>query len=162
MGRGEPLFRQWNILKGLQANHFGLCADELAERVECSKRQVQRDLKILQDVGFPIFYEDRDFGKRFWRLSSNALESKQLMLSMTEMLSLFIGQQLLLPLSGTQFGDGLATAIEKIKAVLPGKRRVISATWKTRSWSRASPATTTADRTRKSGSSTKPSLKIGY
>jgi predicted DNA-binding transcriptional regulator YafY len=121
MGRGEPLFRQWNILKGLQANHFGLSADELAERVECSKRQVQRDMKILQDVGFPIYYEDRDFGKRFWRLSSKALESEKLMLSMTEMLSLFIGQQLLSPLSGTQFGDGLATAIEKIKAVLPGK-----------------------------------------
>jgi len=43
---------------------------------------------------------------------------------MTEMLSLFIGQQLLAPLSGTQFGDGLATAIEKIKAVLPGKALV--------------------------------------
>lgn len=121
MGRGEPLFRQWNILKGLQANHFGLCAEDLAERVQCSKRQVQRDLKVLQDVGFPVYFEDRDFGKRFWRLSSKALDSEKLMLSMTEMLSLFIGQQLLSPLAGTQFGDGLATALEKIKAVLPGK-----------------------------------------
>lgn len=121
MSRGEPLIRQWNLLRALQANHFGLCADELAQRIECTKRTVQRDLSVLQDVGFPIYYEDRDFGKRFWRLSSKAMEGEKLMLSVTEMLSLFLSQQLLAPLAGTQFGDGLATAIEKIKALLPTK-----------------------------------------
>jgi len=40
---------------------------------------------------------------------------------MTEMLSLFLSQQLLTPLAGTQFGDGLATALQKIKALLPTK-----------------------------------------
>ncbi len=121
MSRGEPLIRQWNILKALQANYFGLTAEELAQRVECSKRQVQRDMKVLQEVGFPVFHEDRDFGKRFWRMTAKALEAEKLMLSMTEMLSLFMSQQFMSPLAGTQFGDGLATAIEKIKAVLPGK-----------------------------------------
>lgn len=121
MARGEPLIRQWNLLKALQANYFGLSADELAERTECTKRTVQRDMRVLQDVGFPIFHEDRDFGKRFWRISKGAMESDKLMLSVTEMLSLFLSQQLLSPLVGTQFGDGLVTAIEKIKAMLPAK-----------------------------------------
>jgi len=40
---------------------------------------------------------------------------------MTEMLSLFLSQQLLLPLAGTQFGDGLQTAIQKIRALLPAR-----------------------------------------
>ena len=35
------------------------------------------------------------------------------------MLSLFLLRQLLLPLAGTQFGDGLQTAIQKIRALLP-------------------------------------------
>ena len=61
MARGEPLFRQWNLLRAIQSNHFGLTATELAERVECTKRTVQRDLQVLQDVGFPIFYEERGF-----------------------------------------------------------------------------------------------------
>jgi len=40
MARGEPPIRQWNLLKALQANYFGLSADELAERLECTKRTV--------------------------------------------------------------------------------------------------------------------------
>ncbi len=121
MSRGEPLIRQWNLLKTIQANYFGITADELAQRVECSKRQVQRDMNVLQLVGFPIRYEVRDNGKKFWRMESHFLESEKLALSVTEMLSLFLSRQVLSPLIGTQYGDGLATALDKIKAMLPGK-----------------------------------------
>jgi len=73
---------------------------------------------VLQDI-FPISYEQRDRGKRFWKLAHDVVKSETLQLTMTEMLSLFLSRQLLLPLSGTQFGDGLATAIQKIRALLP-------------------------------------------
>ena len=119
MARGEPLIRQWNLLKAIQAHRFGVAAEELAQRLGCSKRQVQRDLKVLEEVGFPILHEDRDFGKRFWKLVPHALEHEGLMLSITEMVSLFLARQLLAPLSGTPFGDGLATALDKIKALMP-------------------------------------------
>jgi len=121
MSRGEPLIRQWNLMKALQAHRFGVCADELAVRLECSKRQVQRDLNILQEAGFPISFEQRDFGKKFWKLSPMFIERQEFVLSVTEMLSLFLGRQLLAPLSGTQFGDGLITALNKIKALLPAQ-----------------------------------------
>ena len=65
MARGEPLIRQWNLIKALQAHHFGISADELSARVGCSKRQVQRDLNILQQVGFPISFEQLDFGRKY-------------------------------------------------------------------------------------------------
>jgi len=32
MARGEPLVRQWNLLKTLQAHHLGVSVEELAER----------------------------------------------------------------------------------------------------------------------------------
>jgi len=121
MSRAEPLIRQWNLLKSLQAFHFGQTAEELATRLECSKRQVQRDLGVLQLVGFPLFHDTRDGGKRYWRMESHALEHGGLTLSTTEMLSLYLSQQLLTPLAGTQFGDGLGTLLEKIKALLPKK-----------------------------------------
>ena len=121
MARGEPLIRQWNLLRVLQAHRFGVGVDELTQRMECSKRQVQRDLQVLQTVGFPISFEERDFDKRYWKLAPHFLESGQLSLSVTEMLSLFLSQQLLVPLAGTQMGSGLATALEKIKAMLPRK-----------------------------------------
>jgi predicted DNA-binding transcriptional regulator YafY len=119
MARGDSLIRQWNLLKALQAHRFGVGTEELAVRMECSKRQVQRDLNVLQQVGFPISFEERDFGKRFWKLSPSFIEREELMLSVTEMLSLFLARQVLAPLSGTQFGDGLGTALDKIKAILP-------------------------------------------
>lgn len=120
MARGDSLFRQWELIKTLQAHRFGLGTEELAARLECNKRTVQRDLGILQDI-FPISYEQRDRGKRHWKLAHDAIESEQLQLTMTEMLSLFLSQQLLLPLAGTQFGDGLQTAIQKIRALLPAR-----------------------------------------
>jgi len=120
MARGDGLFRQWELIKVLQAHRFGVSTDEIAARLECNKRTVQRDLGVLQNI-FPISYEQRDRGKRFWKLAHNTVESEQLQLTMTEMLSLFLSQQLLLPLSGTQFGDGLQTALQKIRALLPAR-----------------------------------------
>jgi len=121
MARGEPLIRQWNLLKTLQSHRFGISADELAQRLEYSKRQIQRDLKVLQQIGFPISYEDRDYGKRFWTLKPQFIESKELIFSVTEMLSLYLSQQLLAPLAGTQLGGGLATIMDKVRAFLPAK-----------------------------------------
>jgi len=121
MARGEPLIRQWNLLKAIQNHRFGISTDDLAERLECSKRQVQRDVNLLQQVGFPLSFEQRDFGKRFWKLSPHFIEHEALVLSVTELLSLFLSQKLFAPLQGTQLGDGLETAVEKIKAQLPGK-----------------------------------------
>jgi proteasome accessory factor B len=119
MVRGKPLVRQWNLLKAIQNHHFGISTDDLTERGECSKRQILRDLNILQDIGFPINYETRDGGRKFWKLTPNFIEKEGLILSMTEMLSLFLSQQIFLPLSGTQLGGGLTSALDKIKAQLP-------------------------------------------
>lgn len=119
MARGSPLIRQWNALKLLQAHRFGIGADELAARLCCSVRQVKRDLRVLRDAGFPVGFEARDFGKRFWKLSSRFVETGQLVLSVTEMLSLLLSRQLLSPLAGTPFGDGIATALHKIQTLLP-------------------------------------------
>jgi predicted DNA-binding transcriptional regulator YafY len=123
MSRGDPLIRQWNLLTTLQNHRFGLDIKDLVTQMGCSKRQVQRDLNLLQKVGFPVSFEQRDFGKRFWKLTPHYLDGQRepLALSVTEMLSLFLSRQVLSPLVGTQFGDGLATALDKIKALMPAK-----------------------------------------
>ncbi len=54
-------------------------------------------------------------------LDSKAITSDQLELTLTETLSLFLSQQLLLPLAGTQFGDGLDSAVRKVRAILPAR-----------------------------------------
>jgi len=119
VARGEPLIRQWNLLKILQSYHYGVGVEELAERLHYTVRTVKRDLSVLQQAGFPISFEQRDRGKRAWKLAPHFLERGELILSVTEMVSLYLSRQLLAPLVGTQFGDGVAKAIEKIKALLP-------------------------------------------
>ncbi len=105
----------------MQAYHFGISGDELADRMECSKRQLQRDLNMLQQVGFPISYEQREFGKKYWRLTQNFLQANQMCLSVTELLSLYIGKQLLSPLTGTYMADSFGSLLGKIKTLLPAK-----------------------------------------
>ncbi len=117
--RGKSLIRQWNLIKILQSRRFGISSDELAKRLKCSKRQILRDIHVLQEVGFPIDYEVRDYGKRFWKLPSKFLEQEGLTLSMTEMLSLYIGHQLLKPLLGTHFEGSFSDTLDKIKTILP-------------------------------------------
>ncbi len=124
MPRAEPLIRQWNLMRLLQDTRYGLGADELAKRLGCSVRQVKRDLSVLTEVGFPVDFDERDFGKRFWTLEPSAVDPSNVLLSVTEMISLFLSRQLLAPLAGTQFGDGLGSALEKIKTILPQKALV--------------------------------------
>jgi hypothetical protein len=42
MARGDGLFRQWELIKVLQAHRFGVSTKELCARLECNKRTVQR------------------------------------------------------------------------------------------------------------------------
>ena len=87
MARGDGLFRQWELIKVLQAHRCGVSTEELAVRLECNKRTVQRDMGVLQDI-FPISYEQRDRGKRFWKLAHNTVESEKLQLTMTQCMNL--------------------------------------------------------------------------
>jgi predicted DNA-binding transcriptional regulator YafY len=119
MARGKPLVRQWNLLKALQSHRFGVDTETLAQCAGCSKRQVQRDLAVLESVGFPVSFEMRDFGKRFWKLSPHFIENEGMILNLTEVLSLFLSRQMLSPFSGTLFGDGLNSVLEKIKSIVP-------------------------------------------
>ena len=86
MARGDGLFRQWELIRALQAHRFGVSTEELCTRLGCNKRTVQRDLNVLQDI-FPINFVERDHGKRYWKLAHNTVESEQLQLTMTEMLT---------------------------------------------------------------------------
>lgn len=118
MARGEVLFRQWELIRVLQAHRFGISTEDLARRLECNRRTVQRDLGVLQDI-FPIHFDSRDRGKRFWKLEHGSILSEQLQLTYTELLGLCFSQKLVLPMEGTQWGDGYESAIEKLKSMLP-------------------------------------------
>ena len=121
MAISSQLSRQWQLMRILENFRFGISVDELAQKVECSRRTVERDLDVLRQLGFPISAETKDFGKKFWLLERHFLESDKFLISPTEMVSLHLAKQCLAPLAGTSFGEGLEKLLTKIKTLLPQK-----------------------------------------
>jgi hypothetical protein len=54
MPRGDHFARQWRLLQ-LIVRPTGLVVEEAARELGCAVRTVWRDLRVLQDAGFPIF-----------------------------------------------------------------------------------------------------------
>ena len=117
MAKENQLSRQWQLLRILESFRYGVSIEDLAEKVECSRRTVERDLENLRQLGFPIASETRDFGKKFWRLERHFLESDKLLIGPTEMISMHLAKQCLAPLSGTCFGEGLDKLLVKTRRI---------------------------------------------
>jgi len=48
------VFRQWMILRTLGARRHGMSVRELAEERGVDRQTIRRDLKLLQNLGFPL------------------------------------------------------------------------------------------------------------
>lgn len=60
VAKGSQLARQWQLLRVLESFRFGISIEDISEKVECSRRTVERDLVTLHNIGFPISCESRD------------------------------------------------------------------------------------------------------
>ncbi len=119
MARGEQILRHWNLLRTLQTRGQGLALRELAEQFEVTERTVQRDFEMLQELGFPIDFQEDAYGKRFWWLPHDFFRSGPLVISLTEAVSLHLAEHLFAPLAGTLFSAGLDSILEKIRSLVP-------------------------------------------
>jgi predicted DNA-binding transcriptional regulator YafY len=102
MPRGDTLKRQWSLVQVLQTHRFGISLDDLAEHLGCNRRTVQRDINVLRDVGLPIhFATDEDqHGQRRYSLPHGYLDRNELLLTITEALSLYLAKAFMAPLAG--------------------------------------------------------------
>lgn len=119
MARGEQIIRHWQILRMLQTRGEGLALKDLAAECGVSERTLQRDFEALEEAGFPIRFETDPHGKRYWRLPHDFFRTGPLTLSLTEALSLHLAEDLVEPLAGTLFADGLAAIRDKIRSLIP-------------------------------------------
>lgn len=122
MARGDTLKRQWALVQALQSHRYGLTIEELAEKVECTRRTIQRDINVLRDVGLPIQHEVFDTqGQRRYTLPHGYLDRNDLLLTITEALSLYLAKAFMAPLAGTSLGEAFNQLVNRIEQSLSGK-----------------------------------------
>jgi len=118
MARGEQLGRQWTILQILMRSNIGKSVSDLAQKVNCHSRTVYRDLEALQIAGFPIFTEKKE-GKTLWFVLETVKKKVPIPLSISELMALYFGRDMLNVLKNTIFHDSLKSLFNKIKTTLP-------------------------------------------
>lgn len=119
MARSSQIDRHWKLLRTLQTRGAGVPLADLARHLRVSERTIQRDIEMLQELGFPVSFREDEYGKRFWSMPHDFFRSGALSLTLTEAVSLHLAERLFSPLAGTHFSEGLRTLLEKIDSLLP-------------------------------------------
>lgn len=125
MARNEQLVRQHKLLQILERRRFGASLDDLRQSLveelglsSLHERSVRRDLEALQTAGFDIGTDDTQSGK-VWKLRRTDKGIHRLNVSATELISLSMGRDLMVPLMGTQFWQGIEGFWNKVRGQLP-------------------------------------------
>ena len=114
------------LLQVLERSRFGKTLEEIRDDLveelgltSLHTRSVRRDIEALQAAGFHLDSEQLDRG-RVWKLGAQSRTPYEITVSATELLALSLGRDLLLPLAGTPFWQGIETFWHKIQEQLPG------------------------------------------
>jgi predicted DNA-binding transcriptional regulator YafY len=125
VARNEQLIRQHKLLQLLEDSRFGRTLDELRGDLildlglsTLHTRTVRRDVEALQGAGYDIQNEVLERG-RIYRLGRNHTAVHEIAFSATELIALSIGRELLYPLMGTQYWQGIETFWNKVQEAIP-------------------------------------------
>ena len=117
--RNAEVIRQWKILKTIEAGRW-TSAGVLAGEHGVTERTIRRDLEALQEAGFPL-YDDRQDGKKVWRLIDGYQQKLTQSFTLSELAALYFSRNMLSFLGGAPFAQDLETAFVKISEALPAR-----------------------------------------
>lgn len=125
MARNEQLIRQHKILQILEDFRFGRTLEELRDDLvsdlgltSLHTRSVRRDLEALQAAGLDVAPTSTQRGT-VWKLGPRARSSHKITATATELMALSLGRDLLYPLFGTPFWQGIESFWNRIREELP-------------------------------------------
>lgn len=118
MPRGDQLARQWRLLQFLDKAR-GVTVDDAARELGCAVRTIWRDIRVLEDAGFPIYSDRAGDGRRgVFRLDPAFRARLPLKLTLAELAALLMSRELLAPLGVSVLGPAVSSAFDKIAGVL--------------------------------------------
>lgn len=125
MARNEQLIRQHKILQLIELARFGRTLeeirDDLVEDLGLSSlhaRTVRRDIEALLAAGFDIQTENLQRGK-VYKLGRTERGVHKITATATELIALSIGRDLLFPLLGTPYWQGIESFWNKVQEEMP-------------------------------------------
>ncbi len=125
MARNEQLIRQHKIMQLLEASRFGRTLEELRDDVvrdlglsTLHERTIRRDIEALSAAGLDIRHESLERGT-VYTLGRVEKGLHKISVSSTELIALSIGRELLLPLVGTQYWQGIESFWSKLNDAVP-------------------------------------------
>jgi len=126
--RYKQVARACKVLEILQNSRYGKTTRELADEVvrymglaSVSLKSIERDVKFWQGYVFPIqSHKTNDPERRaVWKLDRSYVELPKLQISVLELLAFAVGRELLLPLAGTPYWEGIQMLWSKMREGLP-------------------------------------------
>ena len=118
MPRGNQLTRQWQLLQ-LIDRPAGVTVDDAAADLACTVRTIWRDIRVLDEEGFPIYDDPGADGRRsVWRVRDEFKRQLPLKLTLAELAALVMSRELLAPVGASVLGPAVTAAYEKITGVL--------------------------------------------
>jgi len=111
--------RVQGILRSLGIRH-GITIGELAEEFGVTKRTLYRDLKALEEAGYPLLSEVVE-GTTYWKLEPSFKGVPPVTFTLNELMALYFSRKLIVSPGGSPFRAGLESAFKKIESALPAK-----------------------------------------
>jgi len=111
--------RVQGILRTLGARH-GITIGELADEFGVTKRTLYRDLKALEEAGYPLVSEITD-GTTYWKLEASFKGVPPVTFTLNELMALYSSRKLIISPGTSPFSTELQSAFKKIESALPAR-----------------------------------------
>ena len=97
----------------------GIAVDDAARKLDCAVRTIWRDLRVLEQAGFPLYDDKSGDGRRsIWKLEEKFTLGLPVKLTLAETAALLMSRDLLRPAGAQALGTAVTSAFDKIGRVL--------------------------------------------
>ena len=97
----------------------GIAVDDAARKLDCAVRTIWRDLRVLEQAGFPLYDDKSGDGRRsLWKLEEKFTLGLPVKLTLAETAALLMSRDLLRPAGAQALGTVVTSAFDKIGRVL--------------------------------------------
>ncbi|SRR5581483_3611400 len=102
----------------------GIAVDDAARKLGCTVRTIWRDLRVLEQAGFPLYDDKSGDGRRsLWKLEEKFTLGLPVKLTLAETAALLMSRDLVRPAGAEALGAAVTSAFDKIGRVLSGDAR---------------------------------------